>query len=125
LKESITSPNAPKALGPYSHAVMAGGFLFTSGQVALNPKTGELVGGGIEKQTEQVLSNLEAVLTAAGMTFSNVVKSTIFMTDLSDFDTVNSIYATRFSNAPPARSCVQVAALPIGADLEIELVAYK
>lgn len=125
MKEIITSPAAPAALGPYSHAVQAGDFLFTSGQVPLVPATGKLVGEGIEAQTNQVLDNLEQVLKSAGLTFAQVVKTTIFLTDLADFATVNAIYAERFPAEPPARSCVQVAKLPAGAKIEIELIAFK
>ncbi|MBQ3556388.1 MAG: RidA family protein [Oscillospiraceae bacterium] len=125
MKTVITAANAPAALGPYSHAVAAGDLLYTSGQIGLDPVTGKLVGDSIEAQTEQVLRNLEQVLSANGMTFANVVKTTVFLTDLADFATVNGIYATRFPADPPARSCVQVAALPAGARIEIELVAAK
>ena len=125
MKNHISAPNAPKAVGPYSHAVLQDGFLYTSGQVPLSPETGKLAGDTIESQTEQVLHNLEEVLSAAGMTFSDVVKTTIFLTDMSDFATVNAIYAGRFPSNPPARSCVQVASLPVGAKIEIELVAHK
>ncbi|MBQ3134423.1 MAG: RidA family protein [Oscillospiraceae bacterium] len=125
MKTVITAVNAPVALGPYSHAVAVGDLLYTSGQIGLDPATGKLAGDGIEAQTEQVLRNLEQVLAANGMTFANVVKTTVFLTDLADFSTVNGIYATRFSAQPPARSCVQVAALPAGARIEIELVAAK
>ncbi len=125
MNDIISAAGAPAAIGPYSHAVRAGGFLFTSGQIPLVPETGKLAGDTIEVQAEQVLTNLEHVLAAAGMTFADVVKTTVFITDLKDFTTVNGIYATRFPSAPPARSCVQVAALPGGAKLEIELVAYK
>lgn len=125
MKTVISAPNAPAAIGPYSHAVAAGDFLFTSGQIPLDPTTGKLAGDTIEVQAEQVLKNLEAVLAANGMTFANVVKTTVFLTDLADFTTVNGIYATCFPDEPPARSCVQVAGLPGGAKLEIELVACK
>lgn len=125
MKKIITAANAPAALGPYSHAVAVGELLFTSGQIGLDPATGKLAGETIEMQAEQVLTNLEAVLSANGMTFANVVKSTIFLTDLGDFATVNGIYATRFPDHPPARSCVQVAALPAGAKIEIEVIATK
>ncbi len=121
----IHADGAPTAIGPYSHAVAVGGFLFTSGQVPLVPATGKLAGDTIETQAEQVLCNLEAVLKANDMTFSDVVKTTVFITDLNDFSTINAIYATRFPEHPPARSCVQVAALPAGAKLEIELIAHK
>jgi len=125
LKTVITAPNAPAAIGPYSHAVCTGDLLYTSGQIPLDPATGKLAGDTIEVQTEQVLKNLEAVLAANNMTFANVVKTTVFLTDLADFTTVNGIYATRFPAEPPARSCVQVAGLPGGAKIEIEVVACK
>lgn len=125
MKTIITAANAPAALGPYSHAVAVGDLLYTSGQIGLDPATGKLAGDSIEIQTEQVLRNLEQVLAANNMTFSNVIKTTVFLTDLADFATVNGIYATRFPAEPPARSCVQVAALPAGARIEIELVAAR
>ncbi len=124
MKTVVSAPNAPAAIGPYSHAIAAGDFLFTSGQIALDPATGKLAGDTIEVQTEQVLRNLEAVLAAHGMTFANVIKTTVFLTDLADFATVNGIYAARFPAEPPARSCVQVAGLPGGSKIEIELVAH-
>ncbi|MBO5340164.1 MAG: RidA family protein [Oscillospiraceae bacterium] len=125
MKKIITAENAPAALGPYSHAVTAGDLLFTSGQLGMDPSTGKLAGETIEAQAEQALCNLENVLAAAGMTFANVVKTTIFLTDLGDFAAVNGIYATRFPEAPPARSCFQVAALPAGGKIEIEMIASK
>lgn len=125
MKTIISAPKAPAAIGPYSHAVSTGDFLFTSGQIALDPATGKIAGDTIEIQTEQVLKNLEAVLAANGMTFSDVIKTTVFLTDLSDFAVVNGIYATRFPSEPPARSCVQVAGLPGGSRIEIELIAHK
>ena len=125
MKNIITAANAPAALGPYSHAVAVGELLFTSGQLGMDPATGKLAGENIEAQTEQALNNLEAVLAANGMTFANVVKTTIFLTDLVDFATVNDIYATRFPAEPPSRSCVQVAALPAGAKIEMEVIATK
>ena len=125
MKTVISSPNAPAAIGPYSHAVAVNDFLFTSGQIPLDPATGKLAGDTIEVQTEQVLKNLEAVLAANGMTFADVVKTTVFLTDLADFSVVNGIYASRFPEEPPARSCVQVAGLPGGSKIEIELVARK
>lgn len=125
MKTIITAANAPAALGPYSHAVAVGDLLYTSGQIGLDPATGKLAGDSIEIQTEQVLRNLEQVLTANNMTFANVIKTTVFLTNLADFATVNGIYATRFPAEPPARSCVQVAALPAGARIEIELVAAR
>lgn len=123
--ETINASGAPAAVGPYSHAAGAGALVFTSGQVPLVPETGQLVEGGIEEQTEQVFRNLAAVLDAAGLDFSNVVKATVFLTDLKDFGVVNGIYAQKFPQNPPARSCVQVAALPTGALVEIELIAAR
>lgn len=125
MKQIISSPNAPAALGPYSHAVAANGFLFTSGQIGLDPATGKLAGETTLEQAEQVLRNLEAVLAADGLTFSSVVKTTVLLTDLKDFASVNELYATRFPEAPPARSCFQVAALPAGAKIEVEVIACK
>lgn len=123
MKETISASGAPAAIGPYSHAVRVGQLLFTSGQIALDPSTGKLAGESIQCQTEQVLKNLESVLATAGLTFEHVVKTTIFLTDLADFATVNAIYGARFPAEPPARSCVQVAGLPAGAKVEIELIA--
>ena len=123
MKEIISASGAPAAIGPYSHAVKVGQLLFTSGQIALDPSTGKLAGESIQCQTEQVLKNLESVLATAGLTFEHVVKTTIFLTDLADFATVNAIYGARFPAEPPARSCVQVAGLPAGAKVEIELIA--
>ena len=125
MKKAITAERAPAAIGPYSHGVAVGDLFFTSGQIPLVPETGKLVEGPIEAQAEQVLRNLEAVLAANDMTFANVVKTTVFLTNLADFGAVNAVYATRFPEYPPARSCVQVAALPAGAKLEIELVAAR
>ena len=125
MNQIIKAANAPAALGPYSHAVAAGSFLFTSGQIGLSPATGKLAGESVEAQAEQALNNLEAILAANGMTFADVVKSTIFLTDRGDFGTVNKIYGARFPSDPPARSCFQVAALPGGAKVEIEVIAHK
>ena len=121
----ITSPNAPAALGPYSHAVLAGDTLFTSGQIGLIPETGVLAGDTIEAQATQVFANLKAVLAAADMTFRNVVKTTVFLTDLNDFAPMTTLYAELFPSNPPARSCVQGAKLPAGAKIEMEVVAVK
>jgi 2-iminobutanoate/2-iminopropanoate deaminase len=123
MADVIHSAGAPKAVGPYSQAVRSGGFLFTSGQIPLDPSTGRLVEGPIDVQTRRVLENLRAVLEAGGATFADVVKATIYLTNLADFGAVNGIYAAYFSSAPPARSTVQVAALPLGAAIEIDLVA--
>ena len=125
MSQIIRADHAPTALGPYSHAVWTGNLLFTSGQIGLVSETGALAAPEIEAQTQQVFQNLNAVLAAAGLTFANVVKTTVFLTDLADFATVNEIYGTYFPQNPPARSCVQVAALPAGAKVEIELIAEK
>ena len=117
------SEGAPGAIGPYSQAVSAGGFLYTSGQIALDPATGELVGGGFEAQARRVLANLEAVLGSAGCGFGDVVKATIFVTDLASFPQLNELYGEALGGHRPARSTVQVAALPKGALVEIDLVA--
>ncbi len=122
-KEIITSSKAPKAIGPSSQAVRAGEFLFCSGQIPLDPATGELVDGGIEVQTERVMDNISAVLAAAGLAFGDVVKSTIFLADLQDFALVNEVYGKRFPSDPPARSTVEVRGLPKGARVEIEVIA--
>ncbi len=122
-KEIIKTDKAPQAIGPYSQGVKAGGLLFLSGQIPLDPATGGMVGGDIEVQTERVLDNITALLEAAGLDFSDVVKSTIYLTDLGNFATVNEIYAKRFSTDPPARSTVEVKGLPRGAGVEIEVVA--
>jgi 2-iminobutanoate/2-iminopropanoate deaminase len=123
-KEIISTPAAPAAIGPYSQATRAGDFVFTSGQIALDPKSGALVEGGIEPETKQVLANLTAVLGAAGATPADVTKCTIFLADLGDFARVNDLYAGTFGQSLPARSTVQVAALPKGARVEIEAIAY-
>lgn len=125
MAATITSPNAPAALGPYSHAVLASDTLFTSGQIGLVPETGAIAGDTIESQAAQVFENLKAVLAAADMTFQNVVKTTVFLTDLNDFAPMNTLYADLFPENPPARSCVQVAKLPAGAKIEMELIAVR
>ena len=121
--QTINTTAAPAAIGPYSQGMLCGKLLFTAGQIPLLPETMELADGGIEAQTEQVLSNLEAILLAAGTTWEGVVKTTIYLTDLADFDIVNRIYERRLGEAKPVRSTVQVAALPRGAKIEIDLVA--
>jgi 2-iminobutanoate/2-iminopropanoate deaminase len=123
--QAISTEKAPKAIGPYSQAVVAGDLIFTSGQIPLDPGTQALVPGDIRAQTERVMENLAAVLQAAGAGFENVVKATIFVADLGDFAIVNEIYGKRFPKSPPARSTVQVAALPKGARVEIDLIARK
>jgi 2-iminobutanoate/2-iminopropanoate deaminase len=122
-ERTISTPNAPKAVGPYSQAVRAGKLLFTSGQIPLDPLTGKLESGPIDAQTRRVMENLGAILDEAGATFSNVVKATVYLADLSDFAAMNAVYAGFFSSDPPARSTVQVAALPLGARVEIEMIA--
>ena len=119
----LATNDAPKAIGPYSQAVVEGGFLFASGQIPLDPATGELVGGGIEMATTRVLDNVEAVLKSAGLGFSDVVRTTVFLVRAEDFPAMNSIYAVRFGDHRPARSTVIVAALPKGAMVEIDLIA--
>ena len=121
----VATPGAPKAIGPYSQAIVSGQLIFTSGQIPLDPETQQMVTGDIRAQTERVMENLGAVLAAAGAGFEDVVKATIFVADLADFATVNEIYGKRFPRSPPARSTVQVAALPKGARVEIELIARK
>ena len=123
LKKQIQTTDAPAAIGPYSQAIRAGNFIFYSGQIPINPSSGTLVDGGIEEQTRQVITNMRAMLHASGCDFSDVVKTTIYLTDLADFATVNEIYGECFSDVPPARACVQVAALPKGSMVEIEWIA--
>lgn len=122
-RKIIATTDAPAAVGPYSQAVQAGQFLFTAGQIPIVPQTGKLVEGGIEAQTQQVMQNLSHVLAAAGLSFANVVKATVFVTNLADFATINKVYGTFFEQNPPARSTIQVAALPLGANVEIEMIA--
>ena|SRR5438067_7487156 len=124
-KQIVATDRAPKAIGPYSQAVRANGFVFLSGQIPLDPGTGDLVQGDIVEQTQRVMQNLEAVLAAAGSSFDKVVRATIYLVDLGDFAKVNAVYGSCFSNEPPARATVQVAALPKGARVEIDLVAAE
>lgn len=119
----VQTDHAPKAIGPYSQAVVAGGFVFVSGQVALDPATGQLVAGGVDAQARRVFANLAAVLAAAGSSLARAVKVTVYLTDLAHFGTVNAIYEEAFGGARPARSTVQVAALPRGAAIEVDVVA--
>ena len=123
MKKIISTSEAPAALGPYSQAVRVGSTIYCAGQIPLDPKTGEIVSGGIEAQTRRVMDNITAVLKAEGLSCDNVVKTTIFLADLADFQKVNEIYGSYFKQAPPARSTVQVAALPKGARVEIETIA--
>ena len=124
MKQVIKSDKAPEALGPYSQAIQAGDYLFTSGQVAIDPATGQLVKGGIQAQARQVMENLNAVLGSAGADFSKVVKATVYLADINDFAEFNGVYGEYFISDPPARSAFQVAALPLGAMVEIEMVAF-
>jgi 2-iminobutanoate/2-iminopropanoate deaminase len=119
----VTTDGAPRAIGPYSQGIKAGGLVFTAGQVALDPKSGELVAGGISEQTSRALENLSAILTAAGTDLSQVVKTTVFLVDMADFAAMNEVYGRAFGSHRPARSTVAVAALPRGARVEIEAVA--
>ena len=119
----VSTAGAPKAIGPYSQGVIANGFLFTAGQVALDPDKGELVPGGITEQTTRALENLRAILKQAGSDFSQVVKTTVFLVDMADFSSMNEIYGRAFGQHRPARSTVAVAALPRGARVEIEAIA--
>lgn len=124
MKKTINAPKAPAAVGPYVHAVEANGLIFTSGQIGLIPETGELQ-NGIEAQTHQVFKNLQAVLEAAGSDLDSAVKTSVFLDDINDFGKVNEIYAEYFNGETPARSCVEVAKLPKGALVEIEVIAVK
>jgi 2-iminobutanoate/2-iminopropanoate deaminase len=123
MKEAVSSPDAPKAIGPYSQAVRAGQLLFVSGQVPLDPATGQIVAGDIETQTRRVFDNLAAVLKAGGRSFADVVRTTVFLADMNDFTAVNDVYGTYFSTPYPARATVQVARLPKDARVEIDLIA--
>jgi 2-iminobutanoate/2-iminopropanoate deaminase len=120
----VSTDHAPKAIGPYSQAARAGGFLFTAGQIALDPATMEIVPGGVPEQTERVMENLRAILAEAGLGFSDVVKTTVFLADMADFQAMNAVYARAFGDHRPARSTVAVAGLPRGVDVEIEVVAH-
>jgi 2-iminobutanoate/2-iminopropanoate deaminase len=123
VRERIQTENAPAAIGPYSQAIKAGGFVFASGQIPIDPQTGQFVAGGIAEQTRQVLKNLGAVLEAAGSSLDQVVKTTVFLADMKEFSGMNEVYATFFSSPPPARATVAAAGLPRDARVEIEAVA--
>jgi len=122
-KRVIQTEKAPEAIGPYSQAIQAGSFLFLSGQIPLDPKTGNLTKGNIQKQTQQVLENIKGVLESQGLRMENVVKTTLFLKDIANFNQVNEVYATYFPSSPPARSTVEVTKLPRDADIEIEAIA--
>lgn len=123
MKKVVYTEQAPKAIGPYSQAIKANGFLFVSGQLPVNPETGEFATGGVAEQTRQSLENLKAILAAESLSFAEVVKTTVFLKDMNNFAAVNGIYAEYFTQQPPARACVEVARLPKDAMVEIELIA--
>jgi 2-iminobutanoate/2-iminopropanoate deaminase len=123
MKQAVSSPDAPKAIGPYSPAIRAGQLLFVSGQIALDPATGQMIAGDTATETRRVMDNLGALLEAAGLSFSDVVRTTIFLADLGDFATVNEVYGTYFEPPAPARATVQVARLPRDARIEIDAIA--
>ncbi len=122
-KEAIETKNAPAAVGPYSQAIKLGDFLFLSGQIGLNPATGQLVEGGVEAQAGQIFKNIQAILETAGAGLNNIVKATVFLKDMGDFKKVNEIYARHFEKPYPARSAVAVKELPLSVDIEIEVIA--
>jgi 2-iminobutanoate/2-iminopropanoate deaminase len=124
MKQPVSTPRAPAAIGPYSQAVRAGDYLFVSGQIALDPATGQVVGGGVAAETRQVLANLGAILAAAGASFAQVVKTTVYLADMSDFAAMNDVYAASFTPPAPARATVQAARLPRDVRVEIDLIAY-
>jgi len=122
-RDAVSTDHAPKAIGPYSQAIKANGFVFISGQVAFDPATGNLIAGGIDKQTEQVLKNLSAILQAAGSSWEKAVKATVFLKDMNEFGKMNEVYAKFCKGAPPARSTVEVARLPKDVSVEIDVIA--
>ena len=123
IKRIIQTDQAPAAIGPYSQAIRIGDFLYTSGQIALDPESGIFLSGEIEEETEQTLKNISAILQAGGVNFENVIKTTVYLSDLNDFTRMNQVYEKYFSQNKPARACVQVAALPKGAKVEIDAIA--
>ena len=125
MKKVIHTPNAPKAVGPYSQAIEANGMLFISGQIPINPATGQIAEGGITEQTTQVMENIRAILTEAGYSFSDVVKCTCLLNDMGNFAAMNEVYAKYFPEAPPARAAYGVVKLPLGVMIEIETIAVK
>jgi len=125
VRQRIQTDQAPAAIGPYSQAIKAGGFVFASGQIPIDPNTGEFVAGGITEQTERVLTNLAAVLEAAGSSLNQVVKTTVFLTDMAEFAAMNEVYGKLFGDLPPARATVAAAGLPRNARVEIEAVALS
>ena len=125
IKKIISTPKAPAAIGPYSQAIRIGDFLYTSGQISLDPETMEMITGDIEVETEKVLKNIEAILKEDGLNLNNIIKTTVYLTDLSEFARMNQVYENFFIDTKPARACVQVAALPKGAKVEIDVVAHS
>lgn len=123
MRTAITTDTAPKVIGPYSQAIRAGQFLFVSGQVAIEPATGNLLTGSIENQTHQTMCNLGEILKAAGVTYNSVLRTTVFLVDMNDFSAMNTVYATYFGSPPPARTTIQVAKLPKDARVEIDAIA--
>jgi 2-iminobutanoate/2-iminopropanoate deaminase len=123
MRKVISTERAPGAVGPYSQAIVSGGFAWVSGQIALDPATGQMVQGEIEDETRQVLANLRAVLDAAGTSLDRVVRATVYLADLSDFERVNAVYAEGFGEQPPARVCIEACGLPKGARVEIDAIA--
>jgi 2-iminobutanoate/2-iminopropanoate deaminase len=124
-KKIISTPKAPAAIGPYSQAIRIGDFLYTSGQISLDPETMKMITGDIEVETERVLKNIEAILKDDGLRINNIIKTTVYLTDLSEFARMNQVYEKFFTDTKPARACVQVAALPKGAKVEIDVVAHS
>ena len=122
-KEIVSTKNAPAAIGPYSQAIICNGFMYLSGQIPLNPETGEVVEGDITKQTKRVLENIKAILIEKGLDFNAIIKTTIFVTDINNFATINNIYGEYFKENPPARSTVEISSLPKGVNIEIEAIA--
>jgi 2-iminobutanoate/2-iminopropanoate deaminase len=125
MKKVIYTDNAPKPLGPYSQAIESGGFVFLAGQIPIDPKTNEVITGDTGEQMVRVMENIKAVLQAAGLGFKNAVKTTIFLTDLADFNNVNEVYGRYIGDQPPARTTIQVAALPKGVNVEVEILAAR
>lgn len=124
MKKKVESKGAPRAIGPYSQAIKIGNLLFISGQIGIDPATGELVKGGVEEEVKRVMENIKAILHEASATFDNVIKTTIFLKDINDFSRVNEIYSRYFSENPPARSTIGVSQIPRGANVEIEAIAW-
>ena len=123
-KRAVRTPKAPAAIGPYEQGVRVGDFLYTSGQIALNPDTGEMLNEDIEQETDRVIKNIQAILAAEGLGLAHVIKTTVYLTDLGNFARMNAVYESFFSEAKPARACVQVSALPKGARIEIDAIAH-